>query len=82
MPALTAVLESLWRAYPWDIVSAFPRRRERRIVEHRTILDAIIGNDRHAIEYAVGENLRLSYLALMEHLTVAAGEDPFVLGND
>ena len=80
--ALTAVLDTLWRAYPMDILSTFPHRRAKSASEHRAILDAIRRNDRDAIEYTLGENLRLSYLALMEHLTGNAGEDPFALEND
>lgn len=82
IPALTAMIDTLWRAYPWDILSVLTDRRETSVAEHRAVLDAISRNDPEAIAFTIGDNLRLSYVSLVRHLTGADGEDPFALGTD
>lgn len=82
LPALTTLLQTLWRSYPWDILSVLEGRRERVVAEHRTIAAAIAAADEARIERAVGDNLRLSYLAIVEHLTGTPGQDPFEVGVD
>lgn len=82
IPALTALLRTLWHSYPWDILSVLPGRRGQVGVEHRAIADAIAAADTALIEQAVGNNLRLSYLAIVEHLTGSPGDDPFDLTVD
>jgi DNA-binding GntR family transcriptional regulator len=82
IPALVDLLDSLWRSYPWDILSVLDARRERVVAEHREIADAVARADHAMIAQAIAINLRLSYLALVEHLTGTRGEDPFELEID
>jgi len=82
IPALSALLDTLWRAYPWDILHVLGQRREHAVDEHQQMLDAVAAADLDRIGETFGVNLRNSYLALVRHLTGEEGEDPFDLRVD
>jgi len=77
IPSLSALIRNLWWAYPWDILSVLDTRREHVVDEHRAIVDAVARADFDAIAATITDNLQLSYLAIVTHLTGNPGEDPF-----
>jgi DNA-binding GntR family transcriptional regulator len=82
IPALSTLLATLWRAYPWDILQVLGQRRDHVVEEHQAMLDAVAAADLDRIGEAFGVNLSKSYLALVRHLTGEEGEDPFDLRVD
>ncbi len=79
IPAFSALLDTLWRSYPWDILHVLGTRREHAVVEHQAMADAVAAADLDLIETTFGENLSRSYLAIVAHLTGQPGDDPFDL---
>jgi DNA-binding GntR family transcriptional regulator len=82
IPALTTLLHTLWRSYPWDILQVLEVRRAQAVREHRAMVDAVANADFDLIEETFGANLARSYLAIITHLTGEAGEDPFDIRAD
>jgi DNA-binding GntR family transcriptional regulator len=82
IPALSALLDTMWRAYPWDILQVLGQRREHAVEEHQAMADAVAAADLERIAQTFGTNLRHSYLALVRHLTGEDGADPFDLRVD
>jgi DNA-binding GntR family transcriptional regulator len=82
IPALASLLDTLWRSYPWDILSVLDTRREHAVAEHQAMADAVTAADLDQIAKTFGDNLSRSYLAIVAHLTGVKGEDPFDLEVD
>ncbi len=82
IPTLAALLDSLWRSYPWDILHVLGNRRDQAVGEHQAMAEAVAAADLDLIAETFGGNLSRSYLAIVAHLTGEEGEDPFDLRID
>lgn len=78
IPRLVSQIESLWQAFPWDVLDVLGGRSERSVAEHRTILDALRAGDGAAAAVACEAHIRNSFHALVAHLEgEEPAEDPF-----
>lgn len=82
IPALARIVEDLWAAYPWDILQVLSVRVESSLAEHRAIVAAVRDGDLADVKRSVELHVKHSYLALAEHLTGSAQDDPFELDTD
>ena len=80
IPGLTARLEELWDAFPWDMLMSTDR--QHAVAEHRVILAAFEIDDLDALRAAVEEHLSRSYFRVFDFLTGAPSDtDPFALAS-
>jgi DNA-binding GntR family transcriptional regulator len=81
IPGLTARLEELWDAFPWDMLMSTDR--QHAVEEHRVILKAFEQDDLEQLRRAVEEHLSRSYFRVHEFLQGApSATDPFELTSD
>ncbi len=79
LPALTAEIERLWTAFPWDLMLADPARLASSRIEHRAILNAARGGDPAAVVAAFDPHRARGRAARTRQSAGAAADDPFDL---
>src|ERR1700742_966281 len=79
IPRLLSQIESLWLAYPWDILEMLRDRSGQSFNEHRQFLAALREGAPRAASAACELHLRHSFHALVAHLSDDGADDPFDL---
>lgn len=80
VPRLVAQIESLWLAFPWDVLDVVTERPARSAEEHEQLLAALRDGDAAGAAAACERHIANSYGALVLHLTgEPPAEDPFAL---
>lgn len=82
IPSLARIVDTLWLAFPWDILGVIGGRLEQSIDEHRKMVKAVSEGDVDLVRSVFEEHIRQSYLALCRHVTGEEPEDPFDLRSD
>lgn len=81
-PALVARIESLWQAFPWDLMLDTKKRRDASHQEHQELLDALDHGDAERAADVTAQHIRNGYLAIRQLLTGQEGADPFEIDVD
>ena len=79
---LARVIDSLWLAFPWDILQVIPGRLDQSIGEHNEMVEAVRGGDVVHVKTVFEEHITHSYLSLVAHLTGEEADDPYDLAVD
>ncbi len=82
IPSLARIVDTLWLAFPWDILGVIGGRLEQSIEEHRAMVKALREGDVDLVRTRFEEHIRRSYLALCQHVTGEKPDDPFDLRSD
>lgn len=82
IPSLVRTIDTLWLAFPWDILEVIPGRLERSIDEHGSMVEAVREGDVERVKTVFEDHIRRSYLGLCRHLTGEDSDDPFDLRTD
>jgi len=78
IPWLVSHIESLWLAFPWDVLEVVGGRPADSAAEHREVLAAMRAGEALEASAACERHLRNSFLALTAHLSGGEpAEDPF-----
>lgn len=82
IPSLSALIGTLWLAFPWDALQVIEGRGGQSVIEHRRMIDAVEAADEAAVGEAFATHIRSSYLALARYLTGEDVDDPFDVDVD
>jgi DNA-binding GntR family transcriptional regulator len=82
VPALSAQIEAMWQAFPWDLLLNSPERAAASHQEHIDIVAAVESGDLERIAEATEAHIQRGYAAITGHLAGAAGGDPFDFDAD
>jgi DNA-binding GntR family transcriptional regulator len=77
--SLTRVIESLWSAFPWDLLYVLSWRLNASTAEHQEILNAVVTGDVVEAGQATARHIERGYLAIAAHLGEEGSPDPFDL---
>lgn len=82
IPALVEEIETLWRAFPWDLLLAAPGPFEASEVEHQAILDAVKAGDADRAAASLEAHLARSFTDLTLRFMGEGAGEPFDINND
>ncbi|WPU11155.1 GntR family transcriptional regulator [Pseudarthrobacter oxydans] len=82
IPTLLEEIDTLWRAFPWDLLLAHPEPAGASEAEHRAILEAVRAGDAEQAASALESHLARSFSDLTARFTGGRSADPFDINND
>ncbi|MEV4902872.1 GntR family transcriptional regulator [Citricoccus sp. NPDC055426] len=82
IPGLVNEIDTLWRAFPWDLLLSSNDSMQHSEREHCAILEAVRSGHPDAAAEAMGKHLERSFSVLTTRLTGRPANDPFDIHND
>jgi DNA-binding GntR family transcriptional regulator len=82
IPALVAEIDSLWRAFPWDLLLSSSPSYATSKAEHQAIVDAARKGDPEEAGAALEHHLSRSFVELGQRFTGDELTDPFDINVD
>jgi len=84
LPGLSHEIESMWHAFPWDLMLNTPKRAKQSHAEHLAILHAVESGQVDAVAEATETHIAQGFDAIARRLTETdqSFPDPFLLDID